>query len=82
LIVIETTGLVDPAPVIQSFVLEEPLRSNTELDAVVTVVDARHISQQLDNDQAREQIAFADIVILNKIDLGSEHGLDGVVRRL
>ncbi len=81
-IVIETTGLADPAPVIQSFILEETLRSNTELDAVVTVVDARHIYQQLDNEQAREQIAFADIIILNKIDLVSEHGLDGVVRRL
>ena len=81
-IVIETTGLADPAPVIQSFILEETLRSNTELDAVVTVVDARHIYQQLDNEQAREQIAFADIIILNKTDLVSEHGLDGVVRRL
>jgi G3E family GTPase len=81
-IVIETTGLADPAPVIQSFILEETLRSNTELDAVVTVVDARHIYQQLDNEQAREQIAFADIIILNKIDLVSERGLDGVVRRL
>jgi G3E family GTPase len=81
-IVIETTGLADPAPVIQSFILEETLRSNTELDAVVTVVDARHIFQQLDNEQAREQIAFADIIILNKIDLVFQHDVDGVVRRL
>ena len=81
-IVIETTGLADPAPVIQSFILEETLRSSTELDAVVTVVDARHIYQQLDNEQAREQIAFADIIILNTIDLVSERGLDSVVRRL
>jgi G3E family GTPase len=78
-IVIETTGLADPAPVIQSFILEETLRSNTELDAVVTLVDARHLYQQLDNEQAREQIAFADVIILNKTDLVSGHDLDGEI---
>ena len=81
-IVIETTGLADPAPVIQSFILDETLRSKTELDAIVTVVDARHISGQLDNEQAREQIAFADVIILNKIDLASGDSLDDLVRRL
>lgn len=81
-IVIETTGLADPAPVIQSFILEETLRTNTELDAVVTVVDARHVSGQLGNEQAREQIAFADVLILNKTDLASGDGLADVVRRL
>lgn len=81
-IVIETTGLADPAPVIQSFILDETLRSNTELDAVVTVVDARHISVQLSNEQAREQIAFADVIILNKIDLVAGADLDDLVARL
>ena len=68
-IVIETTGLADPAPVVQSFILDETLRAYTELDAIVTVVDARHVREQLDNEQAREQIAFADVVLVNKIDL-------------
>ena len=68
-IVIETTGLADPAPVIQSFILDETLRGHTALDAIVTVVDARHVRDQLDNEQAREQVAFADVVLINKIDL-------------
>jgi G3E family GTPase len=71
-IVIETTGLADPAPVIQSFILDEALRTHTELDAIVTVADARHIVDQLHNEQAREQVAFADVILLNKTDLISE----------
>jgi G3E family GTPase len=81
-IVIETTGLADPGPVIQSFILEETLRSNTELDAIVTVVDARHIDEQLSNEQAREQIAFADVIILNKIDLVSRDRVEDLTRRM
>jgi G3E family GTPase len=71
-IVIETTGLADPAPVIQSFILDEALRAHTQLDAIVTVADARHIVDQLHNEQAREQVAFADVILLNKTDLISE----------
>jgi G3E family GTPase len=55
-ILIETTGLADPAPVIQSFILDETLRSSTELDAIVTVVDAQHVVEQLHNEQACEQV--------------------------
>jgi G3E family GTPase len=73
-ILIETTGLADPAPVIQSFMLDETLRAATELDAVVTVVDAVNIGHWLaddtgDENVAREQIAFADVLVLTKSDL-------------
>src|SRR6516164_6770163 len=74
-ILIETTGLADPAPVIQSFILDETLRSSTELDAIVTVVDARHVAEQLHNEQAREQVAFADVILINKIDLVSDRSI-------
>lgn len=67
--VIETTGLADPAPVIQTFFVDEEMRDKLLLDAVVTVVDAKHIQQHWDADEALEQIAFADVVLLNKTDL-------------
>lgn len=81
-IVIETTGLADPAPVIQSFILDETLRQNTDLDAIVTVVDAHHIGLQLGNEQAREQIAFADVIVLNKTDLVSADQVVPLLRQL
>lgn len=68
-LVIETTGLADPAPVIQSFFVDEMMRSQTQLDAVVTVVDAKHVSDHWESDEVQEQIAFADVILLNKIDL-------------
>ncbi len=68
-LVIETTGLADPGPVIQSFLVDDRIHSRTELDAVVTVVDCKHLRHQLDCHEAQEQIAFADIVLLNKTDL-------------
>lgn len=71
-LVIETTGLADPAPVIQTFFVDEDMQSQIALDAVITVVDAKHISQHWDSDEAQEQIAFADVILLNKIDLVSE----------
>jgi G3E family GTPase len=84
-VVIETSGLADPAPVIQSFVLDEVLRGRFALDAIVTVVDARHLPVQLEHDEAREQIACADVVLLNKVDLEPCSRLDAIeseVRRL
>ena len=65
-IVIETTGLADPAPVIQTFFVDEDMRDKLLLDAVVTVVDAKHIWQHWDADEAQEQIAFADVVLLKQ----------------
>jgi len=81
-IVIETTGLADPAPVIQSFILDETLRTHTELDAIIVVVDARHIVDQLHNEQAREQVAFADVILLNKTDLVLEPDVEERCRLL
>jgi hypothetical protein len=67
---IETTGLADPAPVVQSFFVDERIKHEYQLNGVVTVVDAKHIFQQLGNSpEAKEQIAFADMVLLNKTDL-------------
>ena len=69
-LMIETTGLADPAPVVQSFFIDERIKSQYQLNGVVTVVDAKHIFQQLGNSpEAKEQIAFADMVLLNKTDL-------------
>nr|MDQ3387437.1 GTP-binding protein [Actinomycetota bacterium] len=69
-VVIETTGLADPAPVIQTFFADPKIQKRYYPDAVITVVDSKHIEQHLDEGQeAVEQIAFADLVLLNKTDL-------------
>ncbi|PPS44774.1 GTP-binding protein [Chroococcidiopsis sp. TS-821] len=81
-LVIETTGLADPAPVIQSFFVDEVMRSHAELDAVVTVVDAKHICHHWDSNEAQEQIAFADVVLINKIDLVSQPQLQELEKRV
>ncbi|WP_228024977.1 GTP-binding protein [cf. Phormidesmis sp. LEGE 11477] len=71
-LVIETTGLADPAPVIQTFFVDEDMKDQISLDAVVTMVDARHIHQHWEAEEAQEQIAFADVILLNKTDLASD----------
>ncbi|MFB0690069.1 GTP-binding protein [Agrobacterium pusense] len=81
-IVIETSGLADPAPVIQSFVLEEELKARLKIDAIVTVVDALHLPHQLSQDEAVEQIAFADLLLLNKSDLVDGEGLSAIEQRV
>ncbi|WP_019013358.1 GTP-binding protein [Elioraea tepidiphila] len=78
-IIIETTGLADPAPVAQTFFVDEDVRSRTRLDAIVTVVDAKHLPARLaDSPEAEEQIAFADVIVLNKTDLVTAEELAAV----
>ncbi len=81
-LVIETTGLADPAPVIQTFFMDEDVQTQTNLDSVVTVVDAKHIWQHWEAEEAQEQIAFADVVLLNKTDLVTPEELDELERRI
>ena len=82
-ILVETTGLADPAPVAQTFFVDEDVRQNTKLDAIVTVVDAKHVLDELESaHEAQEQIAFADVVILNKTDLVGSEGLSAVKGRI
>merc|ERR1719253_1864348 len=78
-IIIETTGLADPGPVAQTFFMDESIKEHARLDAIVTLVDAKHIEQHLDEEkpegaenEAVEQVAFADRLLLNKVDLVPE----------
>ena len=81
-LVIETTGLADPAPVIQTFFMDEDVRSQTLLDSVVTVVDSKHIDQHWDSEEVQEQIAFADVILLNKTDLVSTQALENLKQKI
>ncbi|XP_021906380.1 uncharacterized protein LOC110821015 [Carica papaya] len=88
-IVIETTGLANPAPIIQTFYAEEEIFSDVKLDGVVTLVDAKHAGFHLDEvkpkgvvNEAVEQIAYADRIILNKIDLVGEPEIASLVQRI
>ena len=81
-LVIETTGLADPAPVIQTFFVDDEVQTQASLDAVVTVVDAAHIAQHWDADEAVEQIAFADVILINKVDLVTEAELVALEQRI
>jgi G3E family GTPase len=82
-IVLETTGLANPGPVAQTFFVDEGMRKEFALDGIVTLVDARHFEQQLeDSEETRTQVAFADVIVLNKTDLVSGAELDAVERRV
>lgn len=82
-ILIEATGLADPAPVAQTFYVDEDVTARTRLDAVVTVADAVNLSTHLDEaDEAAEQIAFADIILMNKVGIADASTLTAVGSRL
>lgn len=82
-ILIETTGLANPGPVAQTFFVDADVRAKTKLDAIVTVVDAKHLAARLDDSpEAEEQIAFADVIVLNKTDLVSVDELAAVEKKI
>ncbi|MEP3266294.1 MAG: GTP-binding protein [Hyphomicrobiales bacterium] len=82
-ILIETTGLADPAPVAQSFFMDDTINAQTTLDCVVTLADAKHLLDRLqDTPEAKEQIAFSDVVLINKSDLLSDQGLREIEHRI
>ncbi|MET3353915.1 CobW family GTP-binding protein [Xanthobacter autotrophicus] len=82
-IIVETTGLADPAPVAQTFFVDEEVQAKTRLDAVVTVADAKWLSDRLkDAPEAKNQVAFADVILLNKTDLVTGAELDEVEARI
>jgi G3E family GTPase len=82
-IIVETTGLADPAPVAQTFFIDENVGRRTKLDAVVTVADAKWLNDRLkDAPEAKNQIAFADVILINKTDLVSPEQLSEVEARI
>ena len=82
-VLVETTGLADPGPVAQTFFMDDEIGAAYSLDGIVTLVDAAHIDQQLGrSDESTEQIAFADVLVLNKTDLVNGESLDGLETRL
>ena len=82
-VLVETTGLADPGPVAQTFFMDDEIRDEFSLDGIVTLVDAAHIEQQLGrSDESSEQVAFADVLVLNKTDLVSDESLDNLESRL
>ena len=82
-ILVETTGLADPGPVAQTFFTDDDVKAKTRLDAIVTVIDAKHFFGQLEQgSEAEQQVAFADVILLNKTDLVSAEELAKVEDRI
>jgi len=82
-VVIETTGVADPGPVAQTFFMDDEIAESYLLDAIVTLVDAKHGDQQLDaRQEARRQVGFADLIFMSKTDLVSEESADALSHRI
>jgi len=82
-VVIETTGLADPGPVVQTFFMDDEIAESYLVDSIITLVDAKHAQQQLDDRQeARRQVGFADQIFLSKTDLVSEDATNALIHRL
>lgn len=82
-VLVETTGLADPGPVLQTFFFDAELRDRLELDAVVTMVDALHLERQLaETRECAQQIAFADVVVVNKADVAGPDGVAAAEARV
>ena len=82
-VLVETTGLADPGPVAQTFFMDDEIREEFSLDGIVTLIDAAHIDQQLEHSkESSEQVAFADVLVLNKSDLVNEDSLVKLESRL
>lgn len=82
-VILETTGMADPGPVAQTFFVDEVIREQYELDGIITLIDAKHVLQHIDNsDEVVAQIAFADRLVLNKVDLITEPERHEVTRRI
>jgi G3E family GTPase len=81
-ILVETTGMADPGPVAQTFFMDDEIHRATRLDGIVTVVDAKHVAQHWDSHEVQEQIAFADVVLVNKLDLVSAGEVDELESRI
>ncbi len=81
-IIIETTGMADPGPVAQTFFMDEEMKDKLRLDAIITLVDTKHVLQHLDSDECHAQLAFADVVLLNKRDLVSDEELAAVEQQV
>ncbi|MFO0800974.1 MAG: GTP-binding protein [Gemmataceae bacterium] len=81
-ILVETTGMADPGPVAQTFFMDDEIQRSTRLDGIVTVVDSKHVHQHWDAHEVQEQVAFADVILLNKLDLVAADEVDELESRI